>query len=74
MTRYDDTTGPGLGALVVNCNEFSACCGSVGLVLEENAYTLCSLVWFFDRRMRPERWVYWRHLCDAEDIDNAQFT
>jgi len=70
MTRYDDTTAPGCGALVVNCNEFSAVCGSVGLVLEENPYTLCSLVWFFGRA-RPERWVYWRHLCGVEGIDDA---
>lgn len=74
MTRYDVTTGPAPGVLVVNCNEFSAVCGSVGLVLEENAYTLCALVWFFDRCPRPERWVYWRHLRDAEVGDDEQFT
>jgi hypothetical protein len=74
MTRYDDTTGPAPGALVVNCNEFSACCGSVGLVIDENRSSLAALVYFFDRKMRPERWIYWRHLCDVEDGDDAQFT
>ena len=74
MTRYDDTAGPAPGVLVVNCNEVSALGGSVGLVLEENVWTRCSLVWFFDRRVRPERWVYWRHLCDVEVGDDAQFT
>jgi hypothetical protein len=75
MTRYDDTTGPAPGTLVANCNEFSACCGSVGLVIDENRSTLAALVYFFvDQKMRPERWVYWRHLCDVEDVDDAQLT